>query len=220
MESKTTFIQLRSLIRIPAVSTRIQEEEMQTKYIGTIVELNNRTIVEIGNHNGIELALPEIADHVGSLRFMFKKEDLIGKQLNKFVKGDTVFITGKLRYFNYVEIYPLGIKEPDSYTFELIHIEKREPVIGFEQPKSNSNCFIATACYGSHDAHEVMILRTYRDRYLLKSSFGRVLVDLYYHLSPPIAKAINRSAILKKIVLKYLLQPIIALAVRSLPHET
>ena len=58
-----------------------------------------------------------------------------------------------------------------------------------------SKCFIATAVYECPYAPEVMKLRKFRDRYLLKFSFGRLLVCFYYYISPFIANIIQKSDI-------------------------
>lgn len=43
----------------------------------------------------------------------------------------------------------------------------------------NSRCFIATAAFGDAQVAEVILLRQYRDQYLLQSSFGSILVRFY-----------------------------------------
>jgi hypothetical protein len=70
-------------------------------------------------------------------------------------------------------------------------------------------CFVATACYGNYDAPEVEVLRRYRDEILLRNFLGEMLVKFYYSISPYIARRIEKSDFLKKIVKLYLLQPII-----------
>lgn len=66
-------------------------------------------------------------------------------------------------------------------------------------PKSDARCFIATAIYGPH-AEETNALRDWRDAVLMPSWFGRVLVGVYYRLSPPLARILGRSMALRKIV--------------------
>jgi subtilisin family serine protease len=48
-------------------------------------------------------------------------------------------------------------------------------------------CFIATAAFGDIDAPQVRLLREMRDRYLLKTGWGRQFVSFYYRWSPPVA---------------------------------
>ncbi|MBU1006064.1 MAG: PKD domain-containing protein [Candidatus Omnitrophica bacterium] len=72
-----------------------------------------------------------------------------------------------------------------------------------------SNCFIATAVFGTPMAEEVKILCDFRDRFLLKSTAGRNFVDFYYRHSPPVANFIKDKPLLKspiRFTLKYLVK--------------
>ena len=54
----------------------------------------------------------------------------------------------------------------------------------------------------------------YRDEYLLKRWWGRVLVGFYYKTSPPIARYISRNIILRAFV-RWCLKPMVFIAKES-----
>ncbi len=103
-----------------------------------------------------------------------------------------------------------GLKESKDYIDELCRyhqngrIENTDNMAGTNLGK----CFIATACYGSYDAPEVLVLRNFRDEKLLTTYSGTLLVKLYYTVSPILARRIEESDRLKHLVRK-LLQPLI-----------
>ncbi len=76
---------------------------------------------------------------------------------------------------------------------------------------SASGCFIATAAFGSAYGPKVMILKEFRDHYLLDSAAGRALVSAYYKYSPPFAAAIADREGLKKMT-RISLLPIVLFA--------
>ncbi len=73
------------------------------------------------------------------------------------------------------------------------------------------DCFIATASFGTEMEGKVSALRDFRDSHLLNHHWGRVLVDLYYTYSPPMASYIDNHAGLKTAVRTALL-PVVGAA--------
>ena len=72
-------------------------------------------------------------------------------------------------------------------------------------------CFIATAAYGSLMEPHVKVLRDFRDRFLITNQVGKVLVDLYYSYSPPLADYISKHEALRAVVRLSLL-PIVSMS--------
>jgi hypothetical protein len=60
-----------------------------------------------------------------------------------------------------------------------------------------SGCFIATAAFGSCVHPHVVVLRSFRDVFLLTSRPGSAFVNWYYSISPAIANTIQKSEALK-----------------------
>lgn len=66
--------------------------------------------------------------------------------------------------------------------------------------KKKGGCFIATACYGSYDAPEVVHFRKFRDDVLQKNILGRMFIKAYYLTSPPIADFISKRESCKRLI--------------------
>ncbi|MEW6609534.1 MAG: CFI-box-CTERM domain-containing protein [bacterium] len=73
----------------------------------------------------------------------------------------------------------------------------------------HSNCFIATAAYGTRSSlDELNTLYKFRDTVLLKTSLGYKFVKSYYNLSPPIANYISKRHFLRMLT-RIILTPLV-----------
>jgi|GEM_PF-1615206 len=81
-----------------------------------------------------------------------------------------------------------------------------------DNSNSNSNsggsCYIATMVYGSYDAPEVLVLRKFRDNFLLKCIIGRKFVKLYYKFSPLFVEKFKHNKTIHKPI-RYLLNNVV-----------
>jgi hypothetical protein len=75
-----------------------------------------------------------------------------------------------------------------------------------------TDCFIATAAYGTPHAEEIDLLRDFRDDTLNQTIAGRMLVRLYYWLSPPIAEWISQREWRQKLVQRLVVAPAVRAA--------
>jgi len=77
-----------------------------------------------------------------------------------------------------------------------------------------SQCFIATATYGSEIAPEVALLRYFRDAQVLRTSAGRSFMQafnaFYYSFSPQVASFISANGIVRS-SMKVILYPLIGI---------
>lgn len=100
------------------------------------------------------------------------------------------------------EVAVVGSKDLKVVTSHIDLFKKKEK-------SGDGKCFIATAVYESYDAPEVLILREFRDTYLTNNIAGTVFCKIYYCISPFFASLIIRSIILKSLVKKFILGPIV-----------
>lgn len=75
---------------------------------------------------------------------------------------------------------------------------------GDAEDESLFGCFIATAAYGDPVAPEIQSLRTFRDKFLVNNFPGNLFIKMYYRLSPPIARIIEKHPFLRYVVRKQL----------------
>lgn len=89
-------------------------------------------------------------------------------------------------------------------------VTKNDPGAAQTLPRAASKpaCFIATASYGTQHDPRVISLQEFRDKWLLRRSSGRFLVNVYYRLGPPFARLIGRSMCLQALSRTFLIFPV------------
>jgi hypothetical protein len=92
----------------------------------------------------------------------------------------------------------------DTITFPLT----ANPSPLFVGSGGDSNCFIATAAFGSYLEPHVQVLRDFRDAYLVTNRPGRAFAAIYYTYSPPIAEFISRHKSLRTLT-RWALSPLV-----------
>jgi len=74
-----------------------------------------------------------------------------------------------------------------------------------------SDCFIATAVFGTALDPQIDILRRFRDDWLMTNPLGRVFVFTYYEISPPIARKARHSSLLRRILRHTIVNPALSI---------
>jgi hypothetical protein len=73
--------------------------------------------------------------------------------------------------------------------------------------QGSSDCFIATAAYGTPHQKEIDRLRKVRDDILYPNTLGTLLADLYYFFSPPIAEWVSRKYWRRALIRQAVIRP-------------
>jgi len=78
-----------------------------------------------------------------------------------------------------------------------------------EGQEEDSQCFVVTAVYGTPLAREVNTMRLFRDDFLLEFSLGRLFVNTYYRIGPPLARYISGHFYLRRLLRTFILGPVV-----------
>ena len=73
------------------------------------------------------------------------------------------------------------------------NLQIKEELYDNNSQSSNGKCYIATAVYGSYDYPSVCVLRRFRDENLSTNIFGKIIVILYYAISPYLVKCLGEN---------------------------
>jgi len=98
-----------------------------------------------------------------------------------------------------------------NVTYDPRRIQGLTPLRDDGKGMPRTGCFIATACYGSPDCPQVLLLRAFRDDTLLNSALGKWFVSVYYRYSPAVAKWMTSRPVSGCILRRLLVDPVVCL---------
>ena len=123
--------------------------------------------------------------------FITRWEGSVNPRANELYEGQVSAISEKIRKYKPNYSYPkLSRKYQENLTVN--------------SGTKKERCYIATSIYGDYDHPKVIILRRFRDKTLKGSFIGKILVVIYYKISPTIVKIFGSQSYFRKPV-KYLL---------------
>jgi len=100
-----------------------------------------------------------------------------------------------------------GVQSGFEEGFNKTKIDIKDKLPHWKPPKRKKGCFIATATMGDYNHPYVVTLRNFRDKYLLSNHAGKLIVQIYYYFSPPLAQIIETRTFLKKLSLYLIILP-------------
>jgi hypothetical protein len=102
----------------------------------------------------------------------------------------------KLAHFlKFTPIYPDIIRKAEAFQKTAKNPNVLKAFLKAAQ-EDKGRCFIATAAF-EYESPEVLLLKKFRDDYLMKHSSGRLFVKTYYRLSPAIAQVLDKYSSLR-----------------------
>jgi len=152
-----------------------------------------------------------------------KSEQIINDIINLLIVSPTeniILFTDKQRLIgvlSWVEkvlnevFYPIrklkiDIQTKEYYDFKVRYYEELLTILKSKTDKEDAkgNCYIATHVYGDYNSPNVIILRSFRDVFLKKFLLGRIIVIIYYQLSPRIVTFSKKNSLFNYFIKKLL----------------
>ncbi|MHC4891576.1 MAG: CFI-box-CTERM domain-containing protein [Planctomycetota bacterium] len=113
--------------------------------------------------------------------------------------------------------YAADISRVGTWTTGLTHTVGGSPdtdrlLVFVSSTENDGDVDITGVTYGSYAERHAVVLREFRDQYLLPHTLGKSLVHLYYRNSPPLADFINQKGNLRSMT-RMGLSPLVGLSI-------
>lgn len=197
--------------RVFKLEGRIVDVETERTFLNILVDLLKNIIkcyVQLKEYDKASVFLREqqqVLPELGKFQASFSGEQLIGyTKLCNYTKlvlesevksglnqsrGETIANNNSDETFDELSKY---LKESRSKLHYLS--------TGISTSTSTSSCFIATAAYSTSTHPDLDTFREFRDKNLMVNPFGQLLVNIYYKISPSIARYVNRKPMIKSLL--------------------
>ncbi len=153
---------------------------------------NKTDVIELLLQNGASYSEKDLA-----IIIRFELQKLFSKYINNATEE------AKLSsLFNSISFYNSSVyKEAETGFNDFINkIESNRKAKENQSSNDKGACYVATAVYGDYNCPQVMVLRNFRNNYLLKHKVGKIFVKYYYKYSPNFVRKFKKYKAINNIL--------------------
>ena len=162
------------------IETLKETPEVYDNISDQVVQVSMASLIHLMNKNGFNIHYYNAFEYLD--RFKMSEET------EKKYKENWIIIQNNKRI------------EVNNHTAQQLGLDSRR----IHQPQSSSGCYIATMVYKDYNHPKVMVLRNFRDDFLLNYFVGREFVKFYYKYSPSIVELLKDKRSINNIIKKSL----------------
>jgi hypothetical protein len=198
----------------PLPSAQISVSSTSLDFGSAHVGESSTTNLNIGNSGSANLIIRQITfGGADALDFNTRNESCTGATLTPSQNCTIQIVFSPRSTGSKSATLSISSNDPDTPTQTVsLNGSGTDGAVIISSGSTGSFCFISTSVKGTGLEDYLDVLRKFRDVILLRSLFGRTLVDFYYRHSPAIAWVIARHDILRKSVAMGLVPPLAAIA--------
>jgi len=127
-------------------------------------------------------------------------------------------VDGKVTNYEWCKDFnfnPLKKRSELIKTIKEVNPNYKEPDVNYKNignsnlNTTNGSCYIATICYNNINHDDIIVLRKFRDKFLLNNMIGRMFVKSYYYSSPKITLLLKKYKFFSVYLKRWVLKPLV-----------